>query len=319
MKGITKQKNIIERIVKQSGVAEIMEVLTTRLSLTDLQSLLLCVYKERAASLSAADVLKQYQNNRFVKSANIDPTETTRFNALAFAQLPQGFLPIELSPLCPLGTCSALGPVDQNNVVSTIRNTEVLADPTNVMALECALRRKNDKGQEVKLCCSQRLVRAQQFSGPATFAHFQMLSLCTSGRDPGGFAFEKEALVEHMDYYLRLFKAVSAEEYIVKKSRVKLMVLDKQLPEELTAKIKDEISKRHADVPCEIENAYAEPGGYYCHFRFQIFATNGKGEELFLVDGGPTDWMKKLLNNNKERFMTSGLGAERFLFCFRHK
>jgi len=39
---------------------------------------------------------------------------------------------VELSPVCPLGTNSTL---DQNQTVTTIRNSEVCSDSTNVLAL----------------------------------------------------------------------------------------------------------------------------------------------------------------------------------------
>ena len=50
--------------------------------------------------------------------------------------LPPEYEPVELSPLAPLGTSSVVGTVHQNKVVSTSRNSEVLSDPTNVLALE---------------------------------------------------------------------------------------------------------------------------------------------------------------------------------------
>ena len=42
----------------------------------------------------------------------------------------------------PLGTSSVMANVDRNWAVSTSRNTEVVSDATNVLALECAFRRK---------------------------------------------------------------------------------------------------------------------------------------------------------------------------------
>jgi len=34
------------------------------------------------------------------------------------------------------------------------------------------------------------------------------------------------------------------------------------------------------------------------------------------VDGGFTDWTQQLLSNRKERLLISGMGSERFVFCF---
>ena len=49
---------------------------------------------------------------------------------------------VELSPVSPLGTINVLSGVHQNRVVATDRNTEVVADSTNSLALEAALRRR---------------------------------------------------------------------------------------------------------------------------------------------------------------------------------
>lgn len=67
----------------------------------------------------------------------------------------------------------------------------------------------------------------------------------------------------------------------------------------------------------ETETGTEGSGEYYHSLRFNVFATNRQGEEFFLIDGGLTDWTQKLLNNRKERFMTSAMGTERFLVCFR--
>ena len=70
--------------------------------------------------------------------------------------------------------------MDQNTVVATSRNTEVVSDSTNVLALECAERRRAqraagaDPAARVRLCTSQRLTRAQNYGRPGLQAHFQI-------------------------------------------------------------------------------------------------------------------------------------------------
>ena len=114
------------------------------------------------------------------------------------------FVPVVLSPVVPFGTHHALGGVDQNNVVTTMRTTEVGADPTTSLALEVAVRRRrllsaNPRSTElVRLAAIDRVVRAQRFSGPRSFAHFSLLGLVTAGRDLGNHSFEASALVEHV-------------------------------------------------------------------------------------------------------------------------
>ena len=62
--------------------------------------------------------------------AQIDTLTSLQFDELAYQiAIKHQFEPIELSPLGPLGNCSVLATVHQNKVVTTIRNTKVMADP----------------------------------------------------------------------------------------------------------------------------------------------------------------------------------------------
>jgi cytidylate kinase len=104
---------------------------------------------------------------------------------------------VALSPLVPLGTHRIAG-VAQSRLVSTVRGTEVAADPTNGLALEAAMRRQElirqqpRSTQRVSMAASQRVVRAQTFEGDASFAHFELFRLITAGRDTGNLIFERE-------------------------------------------------------------------------------------------------------------------------------
>jgi len=114
--------------------------------------------------------------------------------------LPDKFAGVQLSPLAPLGTCSAIATINQHQVVSTIRGTEVASDPTNELAIEAAVRRR--AGQErVHLATCQRLVRAQRFDGPGMFAHFELFALVSSARDTGSGRTEAELLVDHLSFW----------------------------------------------------------------------------------------------------------------------
>src|SRR5262249_61702412 len=103
-----------------------------------------------------------------------------------------GFDVLPLAAVLPPGSHPATGGVDPRNVVATVRGSEVGADPTNGLALEAAVRRAdllrlNPRSAEpVRLAASQRVTRAQVFSGPVSFAHFQLLGVVTAGRDTRG-------------------------------------------------------------------------------------------------------------------------------------
>ncbi|NEE04298.1 hypothetical protein [Phytoactinopolyspora halotolerans] len=120
---------------------------------------------------------------------------------------------MELAPVAPLGTHSAVGTVDQHKVVSTVRGTEVAADPTNALALEAAVCRRSVLAADsrstelVRLGGLQRVVRAQGFSGPRQFAHFALFGLVTAGRDAGGRRFEAASLTEHCQFHIDCIRA----------------------------------------------------------------------------------------------------------------
>ena len=67
------KEKIIERILRTAQVPDLLEVLTQRLSQSDLQSLLLDVYRKRAHTLTPRHLLQQYEQNRFVQPATVNP------------------------------------------------------------------------------------------------------------------------------------------------------------------------------------------------------------------------------------------------------
>ena len=105
---------IIERIKREIGVHGLMSILADRLSPTDLQSLLLEVYRLRSKRIEPSNVLSEYESNRFVQPSSLSPRSLLSWEGIAFSHLPDEFQPIALSPVCPFATNSAIAPVDQN-------------------------------------------------------------------------------------------------------------------------------------------------------------------------------------------------------------
>lgn len=56
---------IIERISREAGVGNLVELLATSLPGSDLQSLLLEVYRHRAETRTAGELLVEHSRNRF--------------------------------------------------------------------------------------------------------------------------------------------------------------------------------------------------------------------------------------------------------------
>ena len=316
------KEKIIERILRTARVPDLLEVLTQRLSQSDLQSLLLEVYRKRARALTPRHLLQHYEENRFVQPAAVNPKQLLDFDRLAYSVLPSSFELLELSPVCPLGTNSIVTPVDQDKAVTTIRNTEVCSDSTNVLALECARRRRasyRGKGHpegDMKLCASHRLLRPHLPDDPASFPHFRIFSLCTAGRDVGSYRFEVTALREHLDFYVRLLQSARQAGFKLEAVWTSITVFDETRQDVLKAEVLDELSRSYSNVEFMFNQDRESGQGYYSGVRFQMYARDKAGTDYFIVDGGFTDWTQQLLSNRKERLLISGIGSERFVSCF---
>ncbi len=316
---------IIERIQREAGVPELIDVLVERLNPTDLQSLLLEVYRRRAVGVKPSQLLERYERDRFVRPSDLTPRVATDFDRLVWSLLPGHYSAVELSPVCPLGTNAAVATVDQNKVVTTIRNTEVVADATNVLALECASRRRHllrgdpQSRERVRLCASHRVVRGQAYrAAPGVRPHFRLLGLCAAGRDEGSFQFETTSLVEQIAFYLQLLREVSQLGYLAYRLRVTLTDLEQGRREQaLTEQVLLPLTVNYPGVLCELDPDRETGRGYYAGACFHVYATNEAGTEFELIDGGFTTWTQQVLSNTKERLLISGLGTERLCsqFC----
>jgi hypothetical protein len=308
-------RRLIERIEREADVPNLLDVLAERLPATDLQSLLLEVYRRRASGISGSRLLEQYERNRFFRPSPFDPAAQADFDRLAWSLLPEGYAAVELSPVCPLGTNSAIAAVDQNKVITTIRNSEVVADSANVLALECASRRRRmraagTRSLQVKLAASHRLLRAQSYTMVGARSHFRLLALCAAGRDEGSFQFETRSLVEQITYYLRLLSEWGRTG--TAGIRVGLTDLGEGVREAaLEEDVLAPVSSRFPQANMHLDRERVEGRGYYWGARFKIYASDDSGSDLELVDGGFTDWTQRLLSDAKERLLISGLGTER--------
>ncbi len=311
----------LQRILQTAGIPDLIEVLSQKLSPSDLQSLLLAVYQQQAENITPAQLKEQYLNNRFVKSSLVDPIKFLAFDQLAFAIAKTNFLPIELAPLAPLGSCSAIASVHQNKVVATSRNVEVMSDPTNIMTLEGAIRREKllkihpkDK-TVINLCCSQRVTRAQFWNTPNSFTHFKLFALCSAGSDTGNYQFEKQELEKHLTFYLDLMTAANTS-FHFPKVEVLITPIEKRLIPFLTDYLFPKLKTIFPSVILKIDPERESGIGYYQTLCFQINAAPESGDFLNLVDGGFTDWTQQLVSNRKERCLISAIGAERVVLLF---
>lgn len=280
---------LLDRIERATGVPGLAGLLSD-LPPADLRSLLLEVTRRQAARVKPAQVLAQYRRDKFTSPATHDPAAFASFDLRAFEVLrAMGYTPITLSPVCPLGTVSALSPLDQNLVLTTVRGTEVMADATNALALESAVRRSVH--DQVKLCTSHRLLRTQPF--PAGWSqHFGLLALTIAGRDSGSFQFETGSL-------LAQFSAIAA---LLPDCHIRLTDLGNRkalLQERVVEPLNGLVS---------FDDERQQGRGYYVDACFDV-----RVKDVSIGDGGFVPWTRQLLGNAKERFLTAGLGIDMLL------
>jgi len=264
------------RIERATGVPDLAELLSERLAPSDLTALLLDVARRRAARLEPADVLRQYERDRFVRPAGGDTEEAER---VALSLVPDDFERVHLSPLAPLGSGSVLAGVSQDWAVATARGTEVVADVTNALALEAALARRKWR-DETKLYACERVVRPQASDDPARLAHFRLLGLCTAGRGERWQDWETRNATEHLAFYWKLLAELGVSGAEIR--------LGGGLEVEVAATSDPQERPYYA-------------GGW---FSIDVDGAN-------VADGGFVDWTQKLLSDRKERCLISGVGIER--------
>jgi hypothetical protein len=185
-------------------------VLEDELSPTDLQTLLLDLAKTRADRLEPPSVRQRWERDRFVRPSPIDPHQLADTDLRLWRLLPPEFVGLALSPVTPLGTCAAVKAVDQNRVLSTVRSSEVVSDPTNVLALEAAVRRRAG-ADVVHLAACHRVLRNQRFESSDARAHFEMFALVSSARDSGSARTEAQLLIVHLRFWSKVLSLLGPD------------------------------------------------------------------------------------------------------------
>lgn len=288
----------------------VRSALTQGLAASELWSLLLDVMARRAREKYPAALLRQWREDRFVAPCPIDQRTLNALDAHLLATA-AAFEAIELSPLAPLGACSVVAPTSQNRVVSTARGTEVVSDPTNVLALECARRLRASPNAVVKLATSHRCTRAQAVpDAPGFAAHFRMFCLASASRERKDHAFVVEALTEQIRTHWEALDRLERHGYSFPGRTLKL----------LSTPAKRRLAERVAAALPGLPATHAElKHGYYDGLRFMIDVALPNAAPLPLVDGGAFDWLRKLAANDRLVFVASGFGSQLVAFACRRQ
>lgn len=293
---------ILNRLEGKLDAPGILPKITSKLSNSEVNSLSLELFRQLSGKLKPADLLRQFQQNRFTLVSGVDAIEYKTYELEWLKQAAEiGFQPLQLSPVAPLGTCSVVGLVDQNNIVSSTRSTEVVSDATNFLALRIATDFQKDKSRRtIKYCTAHRHTRAQHFTNPAFSAHFGAFCMVTGGLDSGNDAFEIDNLKKHLRFYCERLLSEFSEGLVIKfcpKRGIRNI-----------GSVHDDLRSLSPRIRI-VDNVEDEARDYYQTARVRVYLDRQK-EEINIADMRFVDWTQKLLNNRKHRLLISGTGLE---------
>ena len=291
--------------------ARTIESLRSELPMAQLQSMLIDVMASRAESRRAADVMRQWRDDRFVRPAALGPRELMPVDAVLFDSA-ASFEAIELSPLTPAGTCSVVAPGSARRIVAAVRGGEVVSDPTNAMALECASRLREDPRREVHLATSHRCVRAQPPpAGTGYAAHFRLFAMASAGHERADRGFVADAVAVHIGVYLRALQVLQQRGYglVERRLRLRCAAGHAVLADRVMQRLSYEGGLALLSAPPAIE---ALDHGYYDGgLRLMIDVGPGGGApSVPLIDGGVFRWMHPLAGSRKFGFVASAAGTQ---------
>jgi len=287
----------------------VYDALTRGLPASRLWSLLLEVAEARATGRRPAELVEQWDRDRFVQPAIVDQRSLVEVDGHLLGAA-SAFESIELSPVAPLGVCTIMGHVSQNKVLSALRGTELVSDPTNVMALECARRLRRDPATIVRLATSHRCIRAQPIpKRRGLTANFRIFCLVSAGLERQNHTFVVDAMAEHIKIMLRALDQLEQHGFAFPERRITVLTREDRatLGDRIVAMLGGAVVARAL-----LDHPYYNKG-----LRFQIAARSSEGIDIPLIDGGAFDWVAKLTSNRRAVYVASGLGSQLVPLMFR--
>jgi hypothetical protein len=303
--------DIVNRILTQVGDMELIEKLSA-LPASDFNSLMLKVFQSQAKKTTTVEIVKAFQANRFSAPSELDPVayhvlETEFLSAAQKTDIKTVFL----SPSAPFASSSVFGCVDQNNVVSAARGTEILSDPTNMLSIIIAERLKiikTDNRTPIHYCTTARVLRAQVFPNTKRhFAHFGIFCIVSSGKDKGSYNCEKELFMKQLTFY----KELLSEKYNANLSVALRKRRGYPDGDGFFDAMADLIKSELPNVPLLFDLEH-EDNNYYKGISYSIDMEKD-GNKIEIGDGGFVDWIQRMTTNKKERCLISGIGLDRLL------
>ncbi|MEZ4384519.1 MAG: hypothetical protein R3A79_24535 [Nannocystaceae bacterium] len=260
---------------------------------------------QQARGRRPAALVEQRRRDRFVEPSSLDLRLAHALDGLALAAA-RDYEALLLSPVAPLGSCSVVAPTAQDRTLSALRGTEVVSDPTNVLAIECAHRMRSAGPKPLRLCTIHQVLRAQPVPPVPGFSrHFRLFALADAGRSGAADGFEVDAVVRQLGVYDRLFDAAAALGCAFPERRAVVHATAE------TATLGDRVAAalRERAPVIAVERAELD-SPYYAGLRVLFGAARPDGAFAPIVDVGRFDWLAALAANRKLRYVASGCGLQ---------
>ncbi|MBQ9934364.1 MAG: hypothetical protein IJO70_00775 [Lachnospiraceae bacterium] len=366
---------------RKYGYDEMLEDLNN-LPFNSLIPILVGVMQGKVESIMPNDIMKDMNEKMEIYGpSNISQLELTKFRTLFYKIMPSCFDTIQLPPVSPLGLCTSMTKLGQNERLTTIRKSEVVSDSTLYLALYAATLRKKqcDKGdiyQELNLSTFHRLLRLQKFEASRKWSqHFEILGTISTGRRKGKNSFKNEIIYMHINMWISFLKVLNSngyyygdieflfsfipliewiiDEYGIERNEINRNSLNSNYDffdsynidinkridsiNELSDVLNQNeegckilkllrIFEREVLIPLKNENPNISFGyevnrklglGYFNGICFHGYARNRNNQRFDLIDGGVSDWVGQMTNDNKEVTVTSSFGVEVGIMQFR--
>ena len=299
------KNKILQKALAKLSAENTLQELVDNLSMGQLTTLLLSVFSERAMKYRAHELVKLFEDNRFVKPSSLCPIKLRKVELTIFELAKKhAFDCVELSPVAPFGSTSAFGQVSQNNVLTALRSCEVLSDPSNMLALLLLYRWLKDKEKEaLRLCASHQVVRTQFFDHPGSTSHFRLFSSCSLIKTKEAPVIANEVL-RHL-----LFVKDVVKKLAIAGSRSTLHI--KRKGSHLALALVDEAKRQGLDLQ-QAAAKEEDEGSYYYGLRI-ITDFERKDGWVNVGDCGLVDWASQIASQKDLVLVTNGLGLDRLL------
>ena len=159
----------------------------------------------------------------------------------------------------------------------------------------------------MKFSVIQRHLRTQSISGKGFTPHFKIACLVSGGTDTGSYTFEKKSMMEHVCLIKKLFLSY----YNVQRINFRFICRPEGYKDAaaMTIAVKEFITNELPGTEVQIIDDPKKGNAYYKGLQYKIdIEYNNKTYEI--GDGGFVDWTQQLLQNKKERMLSTGIGFE---------